>query len=114
VFDFIRYVIRNPAEITRGARRLAVVRHSMRLFRSLPENQECAWCGRARKLDIHHVVPVSVDPDLAADPDNMIMLCRKPPCHQTIGHHGDFGGRYVENVRDLCDRAGPRVVRIVK
>ena len=112
MFEFVRYVIRNPSELTRGVRRLAKVRRAMRAFRSKPENAQCAWCGRSNRLEVHHIVPVSVAPHLAADQNNMIMLCRKPPCHQTIGHNGDFRGRYVQNVQEICSGARPQVVKI--
>ena len=84
----------------------------MNYFRNQPENSKCAWCGRDKKLEVHHIEPVSVAPHKAADQDNMIMLCRKPACHQVVGHEGDFGGRYVENVKELCDRQA--TVKVVK
>jgi len=112
VFEFVRYLTRNPSEITRGVRRLSRVRRAMREFAALPENRQCAWCGRAGKLDVHHIVPVSVAPGRADDPWNMIMLCRKPACHQIIGHNGDFSRRFVLNVREICDVRNRRVVRI--
>ena len=74
--------------------------------------QGCDWCGRNKKLKVHHIEPVSVAPDKADDTNNMIMLCRKPACHQIIGHDGDFGSRYVENVKDICKDSDQRVVKI--
>jgi len=112
-FEFIRYVIRNPTELTRGVRRLFKIRKSVSEFRKWPANKFCAWCGRDRKLEVHHIVPVSVSPELAGDKKNMIMLCRKPACHQIIGHNGDFRSRYVENVKELCRSGGKRVVKTI-
>jgi len=85
----------------------------MEVFRKRPENQVCAWCGRTEKLEVHHIQPVSVAPDLAADPDNMIMLCRKPACHLVIGHNGSFRTRYVANVKSICEDSGQMVVKTV-
>jgi hypothetical protein len=113
VFEFVRYVARNPAEVTRGVRRLWRVRRAMAAFRGRPENSECAWCGRSRRLEVHHIIPVSVAPDLADDQGNMLMLCRKPACHQVIGHNGDFKSRYVENVLDVCADSERQVVRTI-
>jgi len=101
MFEFARYVARNPSEVTRGFRRLWKVRKAMRLYREV--NQPlCAWCGRSSKVEIHHIEPVSVAPDKAHLWSNMIYLCRKPACHQVIGHDGDFKNRYVENVDEVC------------
>jgi len=86
MLEFVRYLTRNPSEITRGTRRMAKVRRAMKAFRSAPGNDCCAWCGRSRKLEVHHIVPVSVAPWLAWEPSNMLMLCRKPACHLVIGH----------------------------
>jgi len=114
MFEFIRFVIRNPSFVTHNARGAWATRKAMNEFRNRPENAECAWCARGKKLEVHHVEPVSVSPDKAGDPANMIMLCRKPACHQIVGHDGDFGGRYVANVREICDDRNQQVVRIVK
>lgn len=114
MFEFVRFVIRNPSYVTHNARAAWVTRKSMDKFRGRPENVECAWCGRDKKLEVHHVEPVSVRPEKAADPENMIMLCRKPACHQIVGHDGDFGGRFVENVREICDDEQQRVVKVIK
>jgi hypothetical protein len=112
MLDFVRFALRNPAFITKRARRSWQTRKAMQAFRERPENARCAYCGRSAKLEVHHIEPVSVSPEKAGDADNMIMLCRKPACHQIVGHEGDFGGRYVENVRELCTQQ--RVVKVVK
>lgn len=99
----------------RGAQKVrsySETRKSMKEYAE--ENTECAWCGRNKKLEVHHILPVSVAPERAADKDNMIMLCRKPPCHQVIGHCGDFGRSFVENVKEICDDNKQQVVEIIK
>jgi hypothetical protein len=53
---------------------------------------------------VHHIIPVHVRPDLAADPDNLITLGASR-CHLVIGHAGNWGKRYVRNVRELCMQA---------
>jgi 5-methylcytosine-specific restriction endonuclease McrA len=56
----------------------------------------CAAC-QAEPVDVHHIVPVAVAPEAAADPDNLLSLCKL--CHIAHGHAGDAGCRkYVENV----------------
>lgn len=45
----------------------------------------CQACGRAKDLDVHHIVPFHVDPTKELDPDNLITLCGSP-CHIVFGH----------------------------
>lgn len=103
MFSYLRFIARNPSYVTRNARASWDVRKAMNEFRELPENKFCAWCGRSEKLEVHHIKPVSVAPAEAADPKNMIMLCRKS-CHITVGHNSDYKN-YVGNVKRLCDQA---------
>jgi len=100
MFAFIGFARRNPSFVTTNARKAWSVHKAMRAFRR--EHTQCAWCGRTKKLEVHHIQPVSVAPELAADIKNMIVLCRKPACHQVVGHNGDFKTRYVRNVNDVC------------
>ncbi len=110
MFDFIRFVSRNPSYITKQARRANTTRKAMNYYRA--SHTECAWCGRSKKLEVHHIIPVSVAPGLADQQSNMIMLCRKPACHQIVGHDGDFGRRYVANVREICEDDAQQVVSV--
>ena len=53
------------------------------------EYPNCAVCGCkksfwGRNLDVHHKIPVSVSPLLAASPDNLETMCRIH--HWWIGH----------------------------
>ena len=48
----------------------------------------CAWCGSERRLEVHHIQPQHVRPDLAKDTNNMVVLCRT--CHFTVGHKNDW------------------------
>ncbi len=113
MFDFIRFAIRNPSYVTTSVRRAWKTQKAMDNFRNLPENSECAWCGRNKKLEVHHIEPVSVSPDKADDPTNMIMLCRKPACHQILGHNGNFANSYVENVKAICADEHQMVVKVI-
>ena len=62
----------------------------------------CEWCGRkgtlVNRLEVHHIIPVSVAPDHVRDATNMITLCRR--CHCAVGHVGDPSmRRYLQNIR---------------
>ena len=52
-----------------------------------------------RGLDVHHMVPVHVDRSLAADPSNLITLCRL--CHLWIGHFGNWK-TWNADVEETC------------
>ena len=110
MFDFIRFVHRNPIRKMLKWRQMSAVRKAMDKYRK--EHTTCAWCGRTKKLEVHHIIPVSVQPIMADNPENMIMLCRKPPCHQVVGHNGNFATRYQEDVRELCEQH--RTVKVLK
>lgn len=51
----------------------------------LKKEPECAACGRTAKLEVHHVIPVSFNPQRELDPENLITLCDSP-CHIMFGH----------------------------
>ena len=48
------------------------------------EKQPCCMaCGSCKKPEVHHIVPVHVDPSKELDPDNLITLCDKY-CHGMV------------------------------
>jgi hypothetical protein len=51
----------------------------------LKNNPNCAACGRNKKLEVHHIVPVHLDHSKELDLENLITLC-DDPCHFTFGH----------------------------
>jgi 5-methylcytosine-specific restriction endonuclease McrA len=46
----------------------------------------CASCGGKDVLEVHHAVPVHIDPSRELDPTNLITLCEKRRCHLIVGH----------------------------
>lgn len=59
-------------------------------FRAKNKNT-CAECGaKSGVLDIHHIVPVSVDPTLQHNVDNWKLLCRE--CHKELHRKIDMTG----------------------
>jgi hypothetical protein len=75
----------------------AGARDEMRAY--LAEHPRCEWCGGTYKLQVHHRWPVSVRPDLASDPGNMLTLCGGDRCHFVLGHKCDwrtFNARLAE------------------
>jgi len=55
----------------------------------LKNNPNCAACGRDKKLEVHHIKPVHLFPELELDPSNLVTLCADP-CHIVFGHLMNF------------------------
>lgn len=89
------FIVRNPGYSFRHVRELPIVRRAMKAH--LIAYPRCAWCGGEAGVEVHHRVPVHVCPHLAADPLNMVSLCRPRRCHLVIGH----AGNYRQHVRGL-------------
>lgn len=71
-------------------RRLYVLRQETKSWRvvrnaHLQTHPECAACGRKSNLDVHHIIPVAVNPKRRLDETNLITLC-STPCHLVFGH----------------------------
>ena len=67
----------------------------------------CAVCGSADDLEVHHIRPFHLHPDLELDPSNFVTLCESKRvaglnCHIIFGHLGNFRSW---NVNVLADAA---------
>ncbi len=60
----------------------------------------CQACGRNTNLEVHHIEPVSINPDRELDPENLITLCSKY-CHLVFGHFMDYNS-WNPNVKEDC------------
>jgi 5-methylcytosine-specific restriction protein A len=61
----------------------------------LAKNPNCAVCGASKgKLEVHHIKPFHLHPELELDPTNFITLCENKNdgvnCHLLFGHLGSF------------------------
>ena len=58
------------------------------------DNPKCVVCGAKKKLQVHHIVPFHVAPDLELDPTNLLTLCVNKKyginCHLLVGHCGNY------------------------
>ena len=53
----------------------------------LKRNPTCAACGTRDKLEVHHVRPFHLFPNLELDPANLMTLCETGGnCHIMLGH----------------------------
>ena len=48
------------------------------------DNYKCQICGERENLHCHHIIPVKLQPMVALDPSNGIVLCET--CHYKYGH----------------------------
>jgi 5-methylcytosine-specific restriction protein A len=50
-------------------------------------NGMCLACGGRVSLEVHHLMPYHLAPELELDPNNLITLCESAShCHWTFGH----------------------------
>ena len=53
----------------------------------LEANGMCLACGGRVSLEVHHLMPYHLAPELELDPNNLITLCESAShCHWTFGH----------------------------
>lgn len=64
----------------------------------------CAVCGRTEKIEVHHIRPFHLHPELELDPNNFISLCESDKggvnCHLHFGHLGNFKSFNVDVKKD--------------
>ena len=63
----------------------------------------CAACGCSDDLQVHHIKPFHLDPELELEESNLITLCESQDnhkCHLNIGHLGNFKNENPNVVKD--------------
>lgn len=62
----------------------------------LEKQPACVVCGHdGEKVNVHHMRPFHLHPELELDPENLITLCEDEHfvnCHLFVGHLGNFHG----------------------
>lgn len=68
----------------------------------LKTNPFCAYCGSTLNVQVHHIKPFHLNPELELDPNNLITLCENPESdhHLHIGHAGNFKSENPNVVED--------------
>ncbi len=60
----------------------------------LEKYPKCRVCGLTTKVEVHHILPFNIAPDLELNSDNLTTLCDNKKyginCHLLIGHHGNY------------------------
>ena len=59
---------------------------------AIAAHPRCAACGGTTRLQVHHIQPYHLHPELELDPANLVVLCAsvKNCDHLHIGHGGNF------------------------
>lgn len=66
------------------------------------QNPVCAACGSNKRLQVHHIQPFHLNPELELDPNNFISLCMDiHECHLNLGH-GDNFKCYNPDIKKHC------------
>ena len=63
----------------------------------LSKHPNCAACGSSKYLEVHHIKPFHLHPDLELKEENLITLCEDGRggtrnCHYTFGHSYNWKG----------------------
>lgn len=69
----------------------------------------CAGCGTRVHLQVHHIQPFHLHPELELDEKNLLVLCMDvPECHLRIGHGDNFKAwNPVVEAHALASRTDP-------
>lgn len=70
----------------------------------LAKSPTCVVCGGKKKLEVHHMLPFHLHPQLELDPNNLITLCENKKdgvnCHLFLGHLGSFKAYNPNVIKD--------------
>ncbi len=61
--------------------------------------KQCVACSSKKSVQVHHVLPRHIRPDLAVDMTNLIALCKD--CHFHCGHMNNYHN-YNKNIMDVA------------
>lgn len=66
----------------------------------------CSVCGGDKKLNVHHIKPYHLFPQLELAPDNLVTLCEGRHalnCHLLFGHLGNFKSWNTHVLKDAAE-----------
>ena len=86
--------------------------------RHLESHSACEVCRGTAKLEVHHIRPFHLHPDLELDPSNLVTLCEALKdgvnCHLLFGHLGNFKSFNDDVLRlDSHDSVGPPLAALL-
>ena len=60
----------------------------------LEKNPRCFICDSSKSVEVHHIIPYNLAPDLELDSNNLMSLCESKKyginCHLLVGHLGNY------------------------
>lgn len=63
---------------------------------------QCRACNSKKTLQVHHIQPFSMHPELELDHNNLMTLCMDTTeCHLRLGHGGNFQTDNLSVVADV-------------
>ena len=83
-------------------------------------NKTCAACGGSTDLQVHHIIPFHLKPELELEKSNLITLCMGDlDCHLRLGHGGSFSCYNPNIIVDAAEflkniEARPSLVKTAK
>ena len=79
----------------------------------LKAHPACAACGIVDDLQVHHIKPFHLHPELELDTTNLVVLCENTDnnCHFVIGHHRNWKS---ENPNVLAEAANKLLSRGIR
>lgn len=67
----------------------------------------CTLCGGNSKIEVHHIRPFHLHPELELDPKNLVTLCEADTdgvnCHLLFGHLGNFKSFNVDVLQNAAE-----------
>lgn len=97
----IRFFIQNVGWSVLNPSQAYKAKKAMDVYRKL--HPFCEITGSNKNIQVHHIIPVFANPQLADSLDNMISLSTSANIHLIYGHNGDFGAKYVSNIKKLAE-----------
>jgi 5-methylcytosine-specific restriction protein A len=88
--------------VARSGKWVTVRKHHLEQFPT------CTVCGGTKNINVHHIQPFHLQPELELEPTNLLTLCEGNPnlnCHLVIGHSFNFKGYNPDVIKDAQELA---------
>lgn len=83
-------------------KKLKSTKKSMQDYRQ--KNPVCEITGSSKKCQVHHIIPVWANPEIADDQNNMITLSTCANIHHIYGHDRNFRLKYTLNIKEISKK----------
>lgn len=83
-------------------KKLLSTKEAMKQYRL--KNPVCEITGSSKKCQVHHIIPVWANPEIADDQNNMITLSTCANIHHIYGHDRNFRLKYNLNIKEISKK----------